>query len=93
VLAVGTRTPLSQILPTPLYQTIPHACLQEVFADIKDGDDDDDFEVVPVKPMKTNNDFSDGLWYYILCFCYALLISSYCATVAIVFIYLLLLYM
>ena len=42
------------------YQTFPRACWQEVFADIKD--DDDDFEVVPVKPAKTNDDFSDGLW-------------------------------
>ena len=35
-------------------------CLQEVFDDVRD-DEDDEFEVVPVKPTKTDDDFSDGL--------------------------------
>jgi len=42
------------------HQNIHRACVQEVFADIKD-DDDDDFEVVPVKPTKTGDNSSDGL--------------------------------
>jgi len=36
-------------------------CKQEVFADVKD-DDDAEFEIVPVKPSKTPDDFSDGLF-------------------------------
>ena len=31
-----------------------------MFADVKD-DDDDEFEIVPVKPSQTADDFSDGL--------------------------------
>jgi len=34
------------------------SCLQDVFADVKD--DEDDFEVVPLKPPRTDDDFSDS---------------------------------
>ena len=43
-----------------LIYTLLCTCVQKVFADIRD-DDDDEFEVVPVKPTKTDDDFSDGL--------------------------------
>jgi len=35
--------------------------VQEVFADVKD-DDDDEFEIVPLKPSKSADDISDGLY-------------------------------
>ena len=42
--------------------------VQEVFADIKD-DDDDEFEVVPLQSTKTSDDISDGLCCCINCVC------------------------
>jgi len=43
------------------YYVILGACIQEVFADVKD-DEDDEFEIVPVKSSKTADDLSDGLF-------------------------------